>query len=97
VLGQPLSRTNVDDGAAFGAALLGGVAGGIWRDVAQAVAETVSVIETIEPDLGWSAQYRELRERFRRLYPALADATTSSAIAIAPRTPASSPSPGASR
>ena len=30
VLELPLERTAVDEGAAFGAALLGGVAGGLW-------------------------------------------------------------------
>jgi xylulokinase len=74
VLELPLSRTKVDEGAAFGAALLGGVAGGAWRDVGEAVTATVGVTETVEPDASWSAEYRELRERFAALYPALREA-----------------------
>jgi xylulokinase len=76
VLELPLSRTMVDEGAAFGAALLAGVAGGVWRDVAEAIAAAVKVTGTVEPDPAWSAQYREVGERFRALYPALRDATT---------------------
>ena len=74
VLELPLSRTRVEDGAAFGAALLAGVAAGIWQDVTEAVAATVEAIDTIEPNPAWSARYREVRERFRALYPAVRDA-----------------------
>ena len=38
VLGLPLERTVVEEGSAFGAALLGGVAGGLFADVHEAVA-----------------------------------------------------------
>ena len=41
VLELPLERTAVDEGAAFGAALLGGVAGGLWGSPAEAVEATV--------------------------------------------------------
>jgi xylulokinase len=74
VLELPLSRMKVDEGAAFGAALLGGVAGGVWRDLAEAISATVGVTETVEPDPAWSGVYRELRERFAALYPALREA-----------------------
>lgn len=71
VLELPLERVAVDEGAAFGAALLGGVAAGVWEDVHAATAATVSVRETIEPVAEWTEVYREQRERFRALYPAL--------------------------
>jgi xylulokinase len=71
VLEIPLSRTQVDEGAAFGAALLGGVAGGVWGDVREAVAATVKPVETYEPDAVWSARYAGVRETFRALYPAI--------------------------
>jgi len=61
----------VDEAAAFGAALLGGVAGGMWPDVRTAVAATVRPQETIEPTAAWIAPYRQARERYRALYPAL--------------------------
>lgn len=71
VLELPLQRVAVQDAAAFGAALLGGVAGGIWTDVPAAVAATVRPGETIEPVAEWVEPYRQARERFRALYPAL--------------------------
>ncbi len=71
VLELPLERVAVDEGAAFGAALLGGVAAGVWTDVHQAVAAVVKPAERIDPVPGWVDVYREQRERFRALYPAL--------------------------
>jgi xylulokinase len=71
VLELPLERVAVEDAAAFGAALLGGVAGGVWPDVPAAVAATVRPRELIEPVPEWIAPYRAARERFRALYPAL--------------------------
>jgi len=67
----PLERVAVEDAAAFGAALLGGVAGGVWPDVPAAVAATVRPGERIEPVRDWIEPYRAARERFRALYPAL--------------------------
>jgi xylulokinase len=71
VLELPLERVAVDAGAAFGAALLGGVAAGHWPDVHAAVAATVRPTEPIEPVPEWIEPYREQRERYRALYPAL--------------------------
>jgi xylulokinase len=71
VLELPLERPVVEEGAAYGAALLGGVAGGVWPDTAAAVAATVAVRGEVEPDPAWVAAYAEGRERFRALYPAL--------------------------
>jgi xylulokinase len=71
VLELPLERVAVDEGAAYGAALLGGVAAGAWADVGEAVSACVRPIERIEPNPDWAEVYRERRERFRMLYPAL--------------------------
>jgi xylulokinase len=71
VLGVPLERTEVEEGAAFGAALLGGVAAGVFADVHEAVAATVRVRETVEPEPAWIEPYAHAYDRFRRLYPAL--------------------------
>ncbi|HTE62055.1 MAG TPA: xylulokinase [Solirubrobacteraceae bacterium] len=73
VLDLPLERPVVEEGAAYGAALLGGIAGGVWPDTAAAVAATVEVRGDVEPDPAWAAAYAEGRERFRELYPALRD------------------------
>ena len=71
VLELPLERVAVDAGAAFGAALLGGVAAGAWPDVHAAVAAAVRPAARIDPVDEWIEPYREQRERYRALYPAL--------------------------
>jgi xylulokinase len=71
VLELPLERVAVAEGAAYGAALLGGVAGGVFANPQQAAGATVQTGVTVEPVAEWVAPYREARERFRALYPAL--------------------------
>ncbi|MEA2220808.1 MAG: xylulokinase [Solirubrobacteraceae bacterium] len=71
VLELPLQRTAVDEGASFGAALLGGVAAGLFPDVHAAVAQCVRPGEIVEPVAAWIEPYRVARERFVALYPAL--------------------------
>jgi xylulokinase len=71
VLGLPIQRTATDEGSAFGAALLGGVAAGVFGDVHEAVAGCVRLLEPVEPDALWSAAYEHGYARFRQLYPAL--------------------------
>jgi xylulokinase len=71
VLGLPLERTAAEEGAAFGAALLGGVAAGVYADVDEAVSATVKVRSTIEPEPEWLEPYSVAYQRFRSLYPAL--------------------------
>jgi xylulokinase len=72
VLGMPLERTvAAEEGAAFGAALLGGVASGAFADAAEAVAACVHIADRTEPESLWAAAYDEEYARFRELYPAL--------------------------
>ena len=71
MLGLPLERTAAEEGAAYGAALLGGVAGGVFADVEEAVASCVSVRDTIEPVPAWEKIYAEGYARYCALYPAL--------------------------
>jgi xylulokinase len=71
VLGLPLELTVVEEGSAYGAALLGGVATGVFTDAREAVAACVRVRDTIEPNPDWAARYEEGYARFRALYPAI--------------------------
>jgi xylulokinase len=67
VLRLPVQRMQLEEGAAFGAALLAGVRAGVFADVADAVERCVRVRETIEPE--WD--YEDAYARFRSLYPTL--------------------------
>jgi xylulokinase len=71
VLGLPLERTEAEEGAAYGAALLGGVKEGVFADAHAAVAATVRVRDRIDPDPEWQAAYDEGYARYRELYPTL--------------------------
>jgi xylulokinase len=71
VLGIPIERTAVEEGAAYGAALLGAVAAGVFADAAEAVAACVRVRDTVEPDPDWQKVYDDRYVRYRSLYPAL--------------------------
>jgi xylulokinase len=67
----PLEVMATDQGSAFGAALLGGVAGGVYATLEEASAACVRVTEVVEPVAAWIEPYREARRRFREYYPAL--------------------------
>ncbi len=73
VLDVPIERTVAEEGSAFGAALLGGVAGGVFTDVSKAVAAAVQTKDVVEPDAEWARVYGEQQHRYRALYPALRD------------------------
>jgi xylulokinase len=71
VLGLPLELTVLEEGSAYGAALLAGVAGGAFSNVHEAVAACLRVREVVEPEPTWQKTYVEGYQRFRELYPAL--------------------------
>jgi xylulokinase len=74
VYGRPIRRTVIDEGPAYGAALLGGVAAGVFADVQQA-SERVRLREDVtEPDAERARRYDELYATYTALYPALRDA-----------------------
>jgi xylulokinase len=71
VLGLPVELTVVEEGSAYGAALLAGVAGGAFADAREAVAACVHAREPVEPNPHWAQVYEEGYARFRALYPAV--------------------------
>ena len=71
VLRLPLERTAVEEGAAFGAALLGGVAAGVFATAEEGVAACVRVRDTMDPDPAWADAYQVAYAGYRSLYPAL--------------------------
>lgn len=71
VLGVPIARLNIDEGPAYGAALLAGVGAGVWADAAEAADAAVRVVEAVEPDRSRQAEYEARYRIFRSLYAAL--------------------------
>ena len=71
VLGIPLERMQVEEGSAYGAALLAGVSSGVFADVEDAVSRCVRVRDRVEPDAAWRDAYESAYARYRRLYPTL--------------------------
>ncbi len=71
VLGIPIERTAVEEGAAYGAALLGGIAAGVFADAREAVEACVRVRDLVEPDPEWQRVYEDGYRHFTALYPAL--------------------------
>jgi xylulokinase len=71
VLDLPLETVAVEEGAAYGAALLAGCRDGTFADPRAAAERCVRVTARTDPEPSWVATYAEGYERFRRLYPAL--------------------------
>jgi xylulokinase len=71
VLELPLELTVVEEGSAYGAALLAGIAEGAFTDAGEAVRACVRVRDTVEPNDAWARVYAGGYARFRALYPAV--------------------------
>jgi xylulokinase len=61
----------VDEGAAFGAAVLAGIGAGIWRDVDEVSESLIRTTVAASPDPESAALMNERYAAYRRLYPAL--------------------------
>jgi len=73
IYGRPLTIVAEPEATALGAALLGGLAAGVWPDMAAALAAIDQASETIEPDPAWRARYDTLYDTvYRSLYDTLA-------------------------
>jgi xylulokinase len=71
VLEAELVTVNTTEGAAFGAALLAGVAAGNWADVSDACTTAVKITGRTLPDPAQVDSYRKAYPLYRELYPAL--------------------------
>src|SRR2546428_2965648 len=71
VLGVQLVTTNATEGPAFGAALLAGVASGVYTSIEQACDTTVHVVERTDPRPEVQHVYAETYATYQALYPAL--------------------------
>jgi xylulokinase len=70
IYGTPIRRTVADEGPAYGAALLAGVASGTYTSVDEAVSVVKLREEITEPDTDRARTYEEHYEVYRSLYPA---------------------------
>jgi xylulokinase len=68
VYGATVHRLAIEEGAAYGAALLGHVAAGTFADVDEATAVVRTLDEVTEPDPRWVGVYEETYEVYRTLY-----------------------------
>ncbi|MBW7904556.1 MAG: xylulokinase [Phycisphaerae bacterium] len=71
VFDRPLALLEINQGAAYGAALLAGVGAGAFRDAADAAERCVRISQVVSPGAN-VAEYQRGYERFAALYPALA-------------------------
>ncbi len=71
VSGAPIVTLNVDEGPAFGAALLAMVAAGEHPSVQEACAATIRVTQRIDPDRASAEKYEDWYGVYRAMYPAL--------------------------
>jgi xylulokinase len=72
VYGHEVETVAIEEGAAYGAALLAGVGCGAWATVDEACAATVRVTGKIAPGTAAVKLLNERYQEFRRIYPALA-------------------------
>ena len=70
IYANSIRRTVADEGPAYGAALLAGVASGTYADVEEATSVVKLREEVTEPDPERSKVYEEYYEIYRSLYPA---------------------------
>ena len=74
IYATPVRRTVADEGPAYGAALLAGIASGTYADVEEATSVVRLREETTEPDPERTKIYEEHYEVYRSLYPATSSA-----------------------
>jgi xylulokinase len=71
IYGVPMLRPRITEAGTLGAAMLAGVATGVYRSPQEAVSQGVQIERTFMPDAARHAQYRERQAVFDRLYPTL--------------------------
>jgi xylulokinase len=81
VTGREHVTINVDEGPAFGVALLAGVGTGVWGSVAEACRATIEVVESCQPMPHNSEVYNRYYPIYRNLYSSLKDQFTAIAEA----------------
>ncbi|MBI2825933.1 MAG: xylulokinase [Planctomycetia bacterium] len=71
--GQKVSTINAEEGPAFGVALLAAVGAGAYKDVREACAATIRVVDSTPPQRAAQKTYDRAFPEYRQLYRSLAD------------------------
>lgn len=71
VLNRELITLRVNEGAAYGAALLAGVGVGVWPDVDAACRSCISLTESVTPDPDRTSIHQQYYNHYRKVYPTL--------------------------
>ncbi len=71
VTGIPVAAPEVTEAAGMGAAILAGVAAGIFTDAASAIDTHLKIKKVYTPNLGIKAMFDERYELYKKLYPAV--------------------------
>ena len=73
VLGIEVARSSVDEGPAYGAAILAAVGAGLFDSVEEACARLIRTVDSRLPDPARSEVYRRLYDLYQPLYTTLKD------------------------
>ena len=76
IFAHEIATISVDEGSAYGAALLASVGAGVHPTVQAAVNAAIAVVETVSPDAAATEKYEAYYALYRRLYEALAEEFT---------------------
>ncbi len=76
VLNLKVDVIEIEEGPAYGGALLAAVACGEFTSIEEATSKVVKVMDTIEPEEELVARYEERYSRFKKIYPAVKDLYT---------------------
>jgi len=71
VLDRPVTRMTIQEGPAFGAAMIAGVAEGTFDSLESTADRFVETADAVEPTPDWTERYDEMHALFQELYPAL--------------------------
>ena len=73
VLGEKINLLNVEEGPAFGAALIAGVGVGVYDSFTEAVNRIIKVKKTIVPGIQNAERYNQYYQLYKKLYYSLKD------------------------
>jgi len=71
ILGEEINLLNVEEGPAFGAALIAGVGVGVYSSFAEAVSRIIKVQKTIVPRIQNTEKYNNYYQLYKKLYYSL--------------------------